>query len=98
MVLVFKGHLPLRLFSLRLTSVHLLILLFSRLHLMAMESPEVVTDCAQNTVLLSDLVQGICVEYLHLKIEKAIFKQVMCYPLGRTWANAGNGAAAACGL
>ena len=81
---VFIGLLPLTSFSLCLPSVHLLTLLSSWLHLMAMESPqEDVTDCAQNAVLLPDLVEGICVDYLHLKIEKAFFKQVMRYPLGR---------------
>ena len=38
---------------------------------------------SQNVILLPDLVEGVCVDYLHLKIERIIFKQVLRYPLGR---------------
>ena len=44
---------------------------------------ESVALSSQNVILLPDLVEGICVDYLHLKIERIIFKQVMQYPLGR---------------
>ena len=32
-------------------------------------------------VIIPDLVEGVCVAYLYLKIEKVIIKQVLCYPL-----------------
>ena len=34
-------------------------------------------------VSIPDLVEGVCVAYLYLKIEKVIIKQVLCYPLGK---------------
>lgn len=37
----------------------------------------------QNVVAIPDLLEGICVDYLHLKIEKVIIKQVFRYPLGK---------------
>ena len=37
----------------------------------------------QNVILLPDLAEGVCVDFLHLKIERIIFKQVLRYPLGR---------------
>ena len=32
---------------------------------------------------INDLVEGVCVDYLHAKIKKIIFKQFICYPIGR---------------
>ena len=34
-------------------------------------------------VSIPDLSEGICVDYLHLKIEKIFFKQTVCFPLGK---------------
>ena len=38
---------------------------------------------SQNIVSIPDLADGVCVDYLHLKMEKVIFKQIVCYPLGK---------------
>ena len=46
-------------------------------------SHEVVSISSQNVVPILDLLAGVCVDYLHLKIENIIFKQVMGYPLDK---------------
>lgn len=38
---------------------------------------------SRNHVSIPDLVEGVCVDFLFVKVEKLIMKQVMRYPLGK---------------